>query len=135
MVAQLIDVVCLVLQDPDGAILATQRPKGKRQELLWEFPGGKVEPGEDYKSALIREIDEELRLKISNLESLPAVEYEYDFSRIRLLPFLCLCEKRPSLQLIEHADSCWIFPENWQALNWAPADIPVLKYLVSKDFN
>jgi len=62
VVAQLIDVVCLVLQDPDGAILATQRPKGKRQELLWEFPGGKVEPGEDYKSALIREIDEELRL-------------------------------------------------------------------------
>ena len=128
-----IDVVCLVLQDPEGAVLVTQRAKGTRLGLLWEFPGGKVEPGEDPESALIREIKEELRFTVDGLVSLPIVNHDYDFGAIRLCPFLCVCETHPLFELAEHADSRWIIPKNWQSLSWAPADIPIIKRLLGEE--
>lgn len=125
-----ITVVCLVLHDTVGKVLTTRRPVGKRLGLLWEFPGGKVESGESPEQALRREIYEELGIELGKLEQLPEVEYSYQFGSIRLLPFISQCEVRPPLRLTEHEDARWITLNAWNALEWAPADIPVIKNLL-----
>lgn len=125
----LIDVVCLVLQDTTGAVLATQRPRNKRLGLAWEFPGGKVEAGEEAESALRREIYEELTLSIGQVHRLTDVIHEYDFGTVRLIPYLSHCVERPGIQLTEHVASTWVGREDWETLKWAPADVPVLSQL------
>ena len=124
-----IEVVCLVLQDTTGAVLATQRPGDKRLGLSWEFPGGKVEAGEDPEAALRREIQEELTLQIGRVRRLVDVVHEYDFGKVRLIPYLSQCNERPRLHLTEHIASAWVNPGDWEQLQWAPADIPILSQL------
>lgn len=124
-----IDVVCLVLQDTTGAVLATQRPADKRLGLSWEFPGGKVEAGEEPETALRREIYEELTLPIGRVNRLADVIHKYDFGTVRLIPFLSYCVERPCIQLTEHIASAWVNSGEWERLQWAPADIPVLSQL------
>lgn len=133
--ADISEVVCLVLQDRDGYILTTQRPSGKRLELHWEFPGGKVERNEGQEEALRREINEELSLHIGALTRLPEVEHTYDFGAIRMIPFWHHCATRPALTLLEHVDARWIHPSTWTELTWAPADIPILQYLLTAEIS
>jgi len=125
--------VCLILSDPDGAVLATQRPASKHMGLCWEFPGGKVEADESTEEALRREILEELEISIGDLSPLPHADHTYDFGSIRLLPYRGTCETRPILHLTEHADACWIDLKNWTSLKWAPADVPVIQYLLNNE--
>ncbi len=117
--------------------MATQRPAHKRLGLLWEFPGGKVEVGEDPEIALAREIKEELclALELEVILPLPEAIHSYDFGSIRLLPFLSHCDERPLFKLTEHIDSRWISPEEWECLHWAPADIPIIFYLLKQECN
>ena len=124
-----IDVVCLILQDATGAVLATQRPANKRLGLAWEFPGGKVEVGEEPASALRREIKEELTLSIDQIHRLTDVIHEYDFGTVRLIPYLSHCVDRPRIRLTEHIASAWVCRTDWDKLEWAPADIPILSQL------
>ena len=124
-----IEVVCLALQGTTGAVLATQRPGDKRLGLAWEFPGGKVEAGEEPETALRREIQEELTLSIGRAHRLVDVIHEYDFGTVRLIPYLSQCAERPRIQLTEHIASVWIDHRDWEQLQWAPADIPVLLQL------
>jgi 8-oxo-dGTP diphosphatase len=116
-------VVCLVLYASDGAVLATQRPEGKSLGGFWEFPGGKIEPGEPAEDALRREIREELNLELGALRPLEPTEHEYDFGTIRLIPFLAACQGS-SFSLNEHADARWLRPDELESVPWAPADIP-----------
>lgn len=127
-----IHVVCLVLVDQGGTILATQRPAGKSLELHWEFPGGKVEPDENPENALRREIEEELTWCVGDLERLPDSVHTYEFGTICLTPFLHYCAERPEFILTEHMDFCWVEPDGWKKLMWAPADIPIIKYIINK---
>ncbi|QBG48144.1 (deoxy)nucleoside triphosphate pyrophosphohydrolase [Verrucomicrobia bacterium S94] len=129
---KLIHVVCLVLADRKGLFFAAQRPVGKSQSLLWEFPGGKVEPGENAEDALRREIREELSWTVGELKRLPDSTHEYDFGTIRLTPFLHECVERPLISLTEHIDSKWVVPSEWTLLKWAPADIPIVEHLVKE---
>lgn len=125
-------VVCAVLVDNEGFLLAVQRPAGRLLPGLWEFPGGKVEPGESPESALTRELEEELAFVPREGEeflALTPVIHRYPFATIRLLPFLLRCGERPSLILLEHADHRWLRLEQAGALEWAPADLPVLEEL------
>lgn len=123
-----VNVVCLVLRKADGAILATQRPDGKRLGGLWEFPGGKVEPGERAEDALRREIREELELELGVLSPLRPIKHQYDFGAIRLFPFLAACPGSP-FSLLEHADARWLGPDELTSVPWVPADIPILEQL------
>lgn len=125
-------VVCAVLVDPEKKILATQRAAHQSLGGCWEFPGGKVEPGEDHEAALRRELLEELDLGLGDLVPLEPVTHPYDFGTITLMPFLSRIETRPEVHLAEHADHAWVSLEEAGSLNWAPADVPILKALEAR---
>jgi len=98
---------------------------------MWEFPGGKVEPGETAHSALIREIREELCVEIAVGTALAPVPWQYERAPIRLLPFHCAIIGGRPLP-IEHERLCWCAPRDFWKLSWAPADLPVLEQIRRK---
>ncbi len=131
---ELLNVVCGLIESR-GRILATRRDPRRSFPLLWEFPGGKVEPEEEPESALHRELREELKLEIEIIEPLPPVEYREDGHFIRLIPFRC----RPALDWapvpLDHCEIRWVSADEALQLTWAPADIPLLKHLNPKPFD
>lgn len=131
-----IDVVCLVAIDNKDQILVTQRAEDKPLPLLWEFPGGKVDQGESAEIALRREIIEELGLDLDALTRLPSVTHHYTFGTIRLIPFITLLKTRPDLsQLNAHAAARWIALHDWDQLQWAPADVPIIERLLQTEIS
>ena len=124
------DVVCAVIRDQEGRFLVCKRAEGKALAGSWEFPGGKVESGEDFQSALQREIMEELVCEIEVGEELSAVEHHYPEYSIRLLPFICSINRGEPTAL-EHAEIMWATPEQCRLLHWAPADVPIWAVLFS----
>lgn len=124
----MIDVVCGVIEDADGRFLACLRPKGKHLGGLWEFPGGKVDPGESPGSALIRELKEELGVHVTVGSPLSEVIWNYGERTIRLLPYRCsvVCGEPRAL---EHEAVLWCSSDELQQLSWAAADVPVLQEL------
>lgn len=130
VVSEGVSVVCLVLMDASGAVLATQRAMNKHLGGKWEFPGGKIELRESGEEALRREIREELGLELGVLRQLREVSHSYPTVRIRLVPYLAHCDQRPRIELHEHEASCWISLGDWQQLDWAPADVPVIQQLL-----
>lgn len=133
---QIIEVVCLVAIDRDNQILATQRAEDKPLGLLWEFPGGKIDTGESAEEALRREIIEELGIELGALTRLPAVTHVYDFGTIQLIPFLSKVETRPELgELHAHAAARWIALDEWDQLQWAPADLPIIERFLKTELS
>ncbi len=127
-----IPVVCALIVRDDRVLLA-RRPAGKHLALKWEFPGGKVEPGEDAEAALVREIKEELGCEIEVLRALPAHEHEYERGRIRLIPFLCrIAEGSAEPCAHEHDALAWARVEELMDYDLAPADVPVVRALDSE---
>lgn len=124
----MIDVVCAIIEH-EGKILVAQRSETMKLPLKWEFPGGKVEEGEDERAALKREIKEELNLDILVNRSLQEVEYHYPEFSVRLYPFLCTAENR-EVKLAEHKQVVWERIENLRNYDWAAADVPVVDRLV-----
>jgi 8-oxo-dGTP diphosphatase len=122
-------VVCAIIWR-DGRVLLAKRPAGKRLGGLWEFPGGKVEPGERAEDALAREIHEELRCMIRVERALPVVSHEYDWGVIALAPFVCRIDagsEEPHPH--EHEELMWASLPELDAVDLAPADVPVLEWL------
>jgi 8-oxo-dGTP diphosphatase len=128
----MVHVVCAILVRDDGAVLACQRALGSHLGGLWEFPGGKVEPGETPEAALIREMREELALEVRCGRALSPVEWDYGRGTMRLMPYLCrIAAGEP--QALEHAALRWCSCEEFSALEWAPADVPVWReYLLER---
>ena len=127
-----IPVVCAVIIR-DGRVLLAQRPAGKHLALKWEFPGGKVEPGEEPAAALVREIAEELGCRIEVRERLPAVTHRYERGEIELIPFLCLlaagsAEPHPH----EHLAVEWPLAGELRRYDLAAADLPVVSLLEAR---
>lgn len=128
----MVHVVCAILVREDGAVLVCQRAPGSHLGGLWEFPGGKVEPGESPEAALIREMREELAIEVCCGRALSPVEWDYGRGAMRLLPYLCrITAGEP--QALEHAALRWCSCEEFSALEWAPADVPVWReYLLER---
>lgn len=125
----MIDVVCGVIEDEAGRFLACKRPIGKHLGGHWEFPGGKVDPGESAAEALIRELREELGIEVAVGIPMNPVEWSYERGRIRLLPFRCKIvtgDPRP----IEHESILWCLPRDFESLDWAEADLPVIREIL-----
>ena len=128
---KIIDVVVGVLRNAQGEYLFTQRPEGKPMADYWEFPGGKVEPGETDKEALEREIREELLCKIDVKNKVTTTLHEYDFGFVNLTTFECdLLEGEPVIT--EHVAVKWLAVEELATLEWAPADIPAIEILMGQ---
>jgi 8-oxo-dGTP diphosphatase len=121
----MVEVVCGVIENDQGELLACRRPAGKSLAGLWEFPGGKIEPGELPSQALARELREELGIEVEVLQALTPVIWNYGGFTIRLAPFRCRIiggDLRP----LEHAEITWCSALTWGGLLWAAADLPIL---------
>lgn len=121
----MIDVVCGVIRDGKGRILACKRPMGKHLGGLWEFPGGKIDSGESPETALARELREELGVDARVGEPLEPVVWAYAEVTIRLWPFLCTIV-RGELTPMEHEELRWCAVSDFESLDWAEADLPIL---------
>lgn len=121
-----LQVVCAVIQNSAGEILACQRSASTSHPGKWEFPGGKVEPDESPEAAIKREIVEELGVNITIIKSLTTVNHNYPDFAIALQPFLCSLTETETPTALEHAQIKWISPSEATDLDWAAADIFVL---------
>ena len=125
------DVVAALIWQEDRFMIC-QRPAGKARALLWEFVGGKTEPGETFEAALIRECREELDLTVSVGDIFTQVVHEYPDIHIRLTLFHCtIAEGEP--KLLEHNDLKWIHPREIPNFEFCPADVDILA-LIQKTY-
>ena len=124
-----IEVVAAVIIQ-DGKVLCVQRPQNDKEyiSLKWEFPGGKVEVGENREDALLREIQEELAAEIHELQFLMTVEHSYPDFHLTMHAYTCTL-KTGEITLQEHVDMKWLSAEELNQLDWAEADLPVIEGL------
>lgn len=120
-----IDVSCAIIER-EGLVLAAQRSEAMSLPLKWEFPGGKLNTSESAADCIAREIREELGVEISILEPLPATDWQYPSFHITLFPFVCRVSSG-DLSPTEHKTIRWLPPDDLITIDWAEADIPVLK--------
>ena len=122
---RMVDVVAALLWEKDKFLIC-QRPANKARGLLWEFVGGKMEPGESKEAALIRECREELDVTVRVGREFMTVIHEYPDILIRLTLFHCILDSGMP-KLLEHADCAWIHPSQTDAYDFCPADADILK--------
>jgi mutator protein MutT len=116
----MIEVTAAIIHS-DGKLLICQRPRGKRCEMLWEFPGGKVEIGETQEECLIRECQEELGITIEPEKLIHEVEYDYPDVTVNILFYICkFVDGEPTC--IEHNDIRWCTLNEIMELPLCPAD-------------
>ena len=131
MIKKHIEVVAAVLRNK-GDFLAVQRAPSKLNYVSekWEFPGGKVEAGETLVAAITRELDEELRIAVTEPKFLLMVEHSYPDFDITMHCFVIEVPTR-ELELTEHIDSRWLSKDQLWDVDWAAADIPAVEKLQS----
>ena len=122
-----IEVVAAIIHDDNSRIFATQRGYGEFKDF-WEFPGGKMEPGESPEEALKREIFEELDTKIIIERYITTVEYDYPAFHLTMHCYWCKVETG-NLTLKEHESARWLTNDQLDSINWLPADIKLLNRL------
>ena len=122
-----IEVVAAIIHDKEGRIFATQRGYGDYKDG-WEFPGGKMEPGESPEQALKREIWEELETRIIVERLVQTVEWDYPNFHLKMHCFWCSIESG-SLTLKEHEAARWLTPDQLGEVDWLPADQVVVNQM------
>ena len=126
-----VKVVAAVIENGDKEILCALRSTKMSIPNMWEFPGGKVEQGEDIHTALKREIEEEMNCKIETTDILNENIHEYESFIIQLIAIKAtIIEGTPRKS--EHDQLVWLKRENLNSLKWAPADIPAVEQLLKE---
>jgi 8-oxo-dGTP diphosphatase len=120
-----VPVVCGIIERGDLFLTALRGP-AQSNANLWEFPGGKIRNGESAEAALIRELHEELDIIISVRTALTPNRNSYPWITIELIPFICTIVRGEPLSR-EHAEIRWVTQQEAQALQWAQADVAVLR--------
>ena len=128
---RLLLVAACALVDADGRVLLAQRPEGKQLAGLWEFPGGKVEPGETPEQCLIRELHEELGIEteIPCLAPLTFASHSYDDFHLLMPLFVCR-RFRGIAQPREGQGLKWVRPRQMRDYPMPPADAPLIQFLI-----
>lgn len=122
-----IEVVAAIIHDAEGRIFTTQRGYGE-WEGWWEFPGGKMEPGETPEEALHREIWEELETHIVVERLVTTVEWDYPAFHLTMHCYWCHVE-RGNLTLKEHEAARWLTKRELDSVRWLPADLQLIEQL------
>ncbi|TPL81901.1 (deoxy)nucleoside triphosphate pyrophosphohydrolase [Mesorhizobium sp. B2-3-12] len=128
---RLLLVAACALVDADGRVLLAQRPQGKQLAGLWEFPGGKVEPGETPEQCLIRELHEEIGIEteIPCLAPLTFASHSYDDFHLLMPLFVCR-RFRGIAQPREGQALKWVRPKQMREYPMPPADAPLIPFLI-----
>ena len=114
----------------DGKLLATQRGYGDYAGW-WEFPGGKIEPGEEPEAALAREIKEELAADILIDEYFDTTEYDYPKFHLSMRCYLCSLIDE-DISLLEHRSALWLGRDDVFSVKWLGADLPIIEKLIEQ---
>jgi len=122
-----IRVTCAVIVHRER-IFAAQRGPHAHQPLKWEFPGGKVEPGESDEACLLRELSEELQMMVTIIKRLPVFRHQYPDFIIELIPFICRPD-HTGHKLQEHEEAGWFPCRQLRKLHWADADVALMEYV------
>ncbi|HUC72100.1 MAG TPA: 8-oxo-dGTP diphosphatase MutT [Stellaceae bacterium] len=130
MAGPLVLVAAVVLVDADGRVLLAQRPEGKAMAGLWEFPGGKVDPGETPEAALIRELAEELGIDVAASCLAPFTFASHAYPDFHLLMPLYVCRKWAGIPTPREGQHLrWVRPARLADYPMPPADKPLLALL------
>jgi len=127
---KIVEVVAALIFDDGGRVLATQCAPHKHGGG-WEFPGGKIEPGESAPAAVVREIEEELSLKVEVGELLHTVEWDYPSFHLRMFCYMCRVVAG-ELCLREHVAARWLSADELGSVDWLPADVDLLAPLAAR---
>jgi 8-oxo-dGTP diphosphatase len=120
----MIDVTCAIIRNEDDEVLIVQRGENTDHPFRWEFPGGKISPGESREDCIIREISEELSMDVVICSPLKPVEYDYGYKQIRLIPYICdTLDELPLLS--EHIGFKWISGYDLANVDFSEADVLV----------
>jgi 8-oxo-dGTP diphosphatase len=120
-------VVAVALVDVDGRVLIARRPEGKKLAGLWEFPGGKVDPGESPEAALIRELREELGIDTHESCLAPLTFASHAYDDFHLLMPLYVCRRwKGEVRAREHSELAWVRPVRLGDYPMPPADAPLI---------
>ncbi|MBV8735966.1 MAG: 8-oxo-dGTP diphosphatase MutT [Alphaproteobacteria bacterium] len=126
----LVLVAAVVLVDADGRVLLAQRPEGKAMAGLWEFPGGKVDPGETPEAALIRELAEELGIDVTASCLAPFTFASHTYADFHLLMPLYVCRKWSGIPSAREGQRLrWVRPARLAEYPMPPADKPLIAML------
>ncbi|MGL5446981.1 MAG: (deoxy)nucleoside triphosphate pyrophosphohydrolase [Rhabdaerophilum sp.] len=127
---KLLLVAAVALVDADRRVLIAQRPEGKQLSGLWEFPGGKVEPGERPEETLIRELAEELDIRVKEPCLAPLTFASHRYPDFHLLMPLFVCRRwEGTLRAVEHQALKWVEPSRLRDFPMPPADEPLIPML------
>ena len=126
----MIEVTCAIITK-DDKFLITQRGEDMPHPLQWEFPGGKLKAGESPESCIIREIKEELGIRVDVDRLLPSVVHNYGNQSIRLIPFICSMRDEKIL-LQQHKDLRWIRSDETGDFDILDADLKIIARLQGK---
>lgn len=130
MAKSILFVAAAALVDSEGRVLICQRPQGKQLAGLWEFPGGKVEHGETPEECLIRELDEELGIKVTHACLAPFVFASHGYESFHLMMPLYLVRRWEGFVTAkEHEAVAWVKPANLADYPMPPADAPLVAWL------
>jgi 8-oxo-dGTP diphosphatase len=126
-------VAAAALIDPDGRVLIAQRPEGKAFAGLWEFPGGKVEKDERPEQALVRELNEELGIRVEESCLAPLTFVSFAYPEFHLLMPLYVCRHWQGFAAArEHRALNWVKPKELRAYPMPPADAPLIPALIDR---
>ena len=125
-------VAAAALIDVDGRVLICQRPEGKNLAGLWEFPGGKVEPGERPEQALIRELKEELGIDVTAACLAPLTFASHGYPSFHLLMPLYVCRRWDGTLTAKEGQALkWVRPNRLRDYPMPPADVPLVAHLTT----
>ena len=125
----MIDVCCaIILNGPK--ILAVQRGPESSHPMKWEFPGGKIQLNETAEKCIVREIEEELKVRIKIVNQLLPIDFDYGTKQISLIPFVCKIVSGEII-LTEHIAKRWFNFDEWETIDWSGAD----RELILKNYN